>query len=276
MEKNNKIMKEAERWKILSGIISEQAPVQPQQVVPPSTQTQVSPQGKPQQNQVQQPQQIDAKTVTGAETATQQALNVIVKQLPNLLQKSSTIIGDKDGQLETGEEQVVQAQPQVRPQNQGNLQQPQQIKEVRQIQFDEGVYDSIVAEASGELDEALIAGLIASAPAIMQLGAKAVGWVGKKINSQATQKVGEVIANAGNKLHHSYIAAIEKIIVPFTKNLKPESRKKAAEAIYLAIIAGLFATSVSAPNVMSAIKANELVAGAQNMLPNILFKLGLI
>ena len=260
---NDKLLKEAQRWRVLSGIVSEQAQ---------------QPQAQQPQTQQPQAQQVDQKTAAAAEASTKQALDAIMKQLPSILQNFSTTVGDKDGQIETGAEQKPQAQPQqqVQPQPQAQPQaQPQQVKEVRQIKFNESKYKESLSNENGELDEALIAGLVASAPAIMNLGGKAIGWVGKKIKSQATQNVGTAIANAGHKLHHTYISTIEKIILPFTKSLTPENRKKAAEAVYLSIIAGLFATSITAPDAMSAVKGQELFAGVKSLLPKILSKVGI-
>lgn len=220
------------------------------------------------QVQQQNPQQVQQNI----QTTMDQGMNALIKQLPNILKNFTATAGDKDNQLDVAgqQQQQPQQQQQAGQQNQAQ-QQVKESEEGRILRFDE---DKFKNHLEGELNEGGLLGLAASAPAIMQLGGKFLGWTGKKVNSDVMQKWGKSVADAGHKLHHKYIGALEKIIVPFMKGQSHEAIHQAAEAMFMTLVAGLFAGGVASPDMLTAVKGQELAQYVQKMTPKALAAFG--
>lgn len=258
MRKKKNLQEELYRMKYLAGIISEAAPAQQA-----TTQQAVGQQTRQQTPAQQNPQQIEKNI----ETTMEKGMDIIIKQLPNILKTYATTQGDKDGKIE-----IPGARNQNQQQSQGQAQKPiQENGVIRELKFDENKY----RENFTELNEGGILGLIASAPAIMQLGGKFLSWTGKKANADFLKKWGEKLAHKGHELHHSYIGIIDKALAPFMPNVHINDRKKAAEAIFTTIVALLFAQGISAPDMLTSIKGGELAANAAKMLPKAMATSGL-
>lgn len=247
---------------------SQQAAQQPAQQ---GAQTQQQGQRAPQQPQPQQAGQPQLNP-QNIEKTMDQGMNSLIQQLPNILKNFTETVGDKDGQLDIAGQQQNQQQPAQSQQQ--NQQQPAQVKEsnqIRELKFDENKFKS---HLSDEINEGGIIGLAASAPAIMQLGGKLIGWTGKKVNSNVMQKWGKSVADAGHKLHHKYIGALEKVVAPFMKNSSKEDVHKAAEAMFMTLVAGLFAGGLTAPDLLTGVKGQELAQYVGKIAPKVLGGLG--
>lgn len=264
MKKGKTLQEELSRMKYLAGILNEAvgqpAPGGPQA---PNTAQQSTPQVDP------------AKTAQNIQTNMKQGMDILIKDLPTILKTFTTTVGDKDGQLETGEE-VAQQKPQAaqtqKPQV-AQAQTQQQVKEGKnnkELMFDEDKYNSHFKD----LDESLVAGLIASAPGIMQMGGKLLQKMGSKTNPNMIQKFGQSIAGAGEKLHHVYLGAIEKMIAPLMPNAKPETKKKAAEAVFMVLISTLFASHIAHPDALSAVKGTEIANYVKKLVPGVMSSVG--
>jgi len=212
-------------------------------------------------------QPIDANTSKIIQTNMAQGMAELIKSLPNALKTFTTTLGDKDGQLETGEEPKQVVAPQA---GQQAAVAPTPIKENKELSFDENKFK----ENFTELDEALIAGLIASAPTIMKYGGTLLQKMGSKTNPNIIQKFGKVVADSGEKLHHTYLGVIEKLITPLMTNAKPETRHKAAEALFMVLVSGLFASTMMVPDALTAVKGSELSAYIVKQIPNIMSTIG--
>jgi flagellar motor protein MotB len=283
MKNRKTLQEELGRMKYLAGIITEaeaqQAPVQTPAQAP--TQNAPTQQGqnpvKAQVDPQAEPQIDPAKATQTIQTNMAQGMEVLMQQLPSIMKSFTATVGDKDGKLETGEEQVAQPQqPQAQqPQaQQAQSQQPQQVKEGKksgELMFDEEKYKKQVED---ELEESLVAGLIASAPAIMQLGGKLLQKMGSKTNPNIIQKFGKTVAGAGEKLHHQYLGVIEKIISPLMPNAKPETKKKAAEAMFMVLVSTLFASHLAHPDALTAVKGKEIASYVGKLIPGVMASIG--
>lgn len=266
MKKSKTLQEELSRMKYLAGILNEAVGQQ-------------APGGQPAPNAPQTAPQADpAKAAQNIQTNMKQGMDVLMKNLPNILKTFTTTAGDKDGKLETGEEaaqqntQAQNKQPQQQPQTK-QPQQPQQIKEGKkgkELMFDEDKYNSHFKD----LDESLIAGLIASAPGIMQMGGKLLQKMGSKTDPNMIQKFGKSIAGAGEKLHHVYLGTIEKMIAPLMPNAKPEAKKKAAEAVFMVLVSTLFASHIAHPDALTAVKGKEIADYVTKMIPGVMSSVG--
>jgi hypothetical protein len=264
-----KLIKEANAVPVASG----QAQAQP---APAQTQTQG--QRAPQQNQApgqagqnqaqMNPQQVQKNIATTMD----QGMAELIKTLPTILQNFTATAGDKDSQLDLpGQPTQNTNQPTPQAQTAQPTQQVKESKNNRELKFDESKFKSHLEK---ELNEAGILGLIASAPAIMQLGGKLLGWTGKKTNVQFMQKWGKSVADAGNSLHHKYIGVLEKAVSPFMKNATPEAKHQAAEAMFMTLVAGLFAGGLTMPDALTAVKGHELATYAGKLTSKALGSLG--
>jgi hypothetical protein len=281
MKRKKSLLEEVDKTWQLTKLIKEAAPVanaQPGTTVQPQQQ-QVQGQRAPQQNSPAQPGAANPQQVQNSIDKTMdQGMAILVQQLPAILKNFTSTVGDKDGQLDIpgqqpNTQQTQQPQQQQKTQPQAQTQQPQQVQEVsniRELKFDEEKFKSHFQE----LNEGGIIGLVASAPAIMQLGGKLLGWTGKKANIQFMQKWGKNVAHAGEKLHHKYLAVLEKAIEPFMKNSTPEARHQAAEAMFMTLVAGLFAGGLAAPDVLTGVKGQELASYAGKVTSKALASLG--
>jgi hypothetical protein len=259
MKKAKTLQEELGRMKYLAGIINE-AVGQP------------APTGQPAPNAPQAaPQQVDpAKTAQNIQTNMKQGMDVLMKDLPNILKTFTTTAGDKDGQLETGEEVAQQNAKQQPRQNTQIQQQVKEGKNNKELMFDEDKYNSHFKD----LDESLVAGLIASAPGIMQMGGKLLQKMGSKTNPNIVQKFGKSIAGAGEKLHHVYLGAIEKMITPLMPNANPETKKKAAEAVFMVLVSTLFASHIAHPDALSVVKGTEIAEYVKKIIPGVMSSVG--
>lgn len=266
----------------LASVLKEAAPVQGAQPVANAgqaqTQTQQQGQRAPQQNQQppqqggQQQNQVNPQVADKNLTANvDQAMGVVIKNLPNILANFTATVGDKDKQLDIGGEQQGQPQNQQQKQPQGQQVQAQnqqqgQIKEsdkINELKFNEEEFRKHVF--GGELDEALITtvlGTIASAPAVMKLAGWGLSKLGKKGDNNVIQKAGAWLTKKGDALHHKYIHGIEAVVKKFMPNATPEQSKKASEAIFMTIVAGLFVSGLGDPSsykqMLTTVKGGEL------------------
>lgn len=264
MSKKRALNEEVKKVWFLTNLINEvtSAPVVNNTQNKPQTQAQPAPAGNkaPQtQNQPQQAgqniQQTSPQNVQkNVQTNMDQAMSVLAQQLPAILKNFTATVGNKDGQIEVPGQQNAQ---------------PQQVRE-SELKFNEEKYKSNY----GELNEGGLLGLVASAPAILQLGGKILQRLGSKTNPNIVQKFGGVVAKAGESLHHKYIGAIENILNPFMRNASPDTRKKAAEALMMSLVAVLFAGSLSDPSSLSAVKGKELASYATKLAPKVLASMG--
>jgi hypothetical protein len=288
MQKKKSLLEEVDKtWK-LAKLINEAnaAPVAAgqAQAQPAPAQTQTQGQRAPQQNPAPQqagqnqaqmnPQQVQKNI----QTAMDQGMADLVKNLPTILQNFTASAGDKDRQLDLPGQpaqpaQNKQAQPaqNTQAQAQPQAQAKAQVAEGRELKFDEKKFRSHIED---ELNEGGILGLVASAPAIMQLGGKFIGWTGRKTNTQLLQKWGKNIADAGHSLHHKYIGALEKVVAPFMKGQSKEAVHQAAEAMFMTLVAGLFAGGLAAPDALTGVKGQELAGYFKKMAPKALGALG--
>lgn len=263
MKNKTNLQEELSRMKYLAGILSE-AVVQQQPAQQQSAQQQ-----QPVQQQQQQPTtNLDPAKV---DQAMAQGMDAMIKNLPNLLKKFTTTVGDKDGQLDTGDEK-----PQAQQGAQANTQQAAQNKQVqeggkkRELMFDEEKYNS----ECKDLQEGGLLGLVASTPAIMQMGGKLLQKMGSKTNPNFIQKFGKTVADAGEKLHHKYLGVIEKAISPFMPSATPEVKKKAAEAMFMVLVTGLFASGLSHPDLLSGVKGKEMADYVAQLMPSAMSSIG--
>jgi hypothetical protein len=255
MKRNKTLQEELIRMKCLAGILSEAV----NQPAPSANQQQGAPQIDP------------SKAEQNIQTNMKQGMDALMKDLPNILKTFTTTAGDKDGQLDTGEE-VVQQKPQTaQPQQpQQNQQQVKEGKNNKELIFYEDKYKSHFRD----LDESLIAGLVASTPGIMQLGGKLLQKMGSKTNPNIIQKFGKSIAGAGEKLHNYYLGTIEKMITPLMPNANPETKKKAAEAIFMVLVSTLFASHIAHPDALSAVKGTEIAEYVKKIIPGVMSSVG--
>jgi len=184
------------------------------------------------------------------------AMNIISKDLGNIIKNSTAKIGDKDGVLDS-------------PGNYDNTAPAAntQSQQVNEITFNEQVY-------AHNLEEGGVLGLVVSAPAILQFGGKALSWVGKKANSQVIQNVGGKIAKVGEGIHHKYIHVFEKILKPFMPSASDDQVHKAAEAMMMGVVGLLFVAGVTAPGALEAVKGTEIAGYVRKVLPAVLEKIG--
>jgi hypothetical protein len=221
--------------------------------------------------------QRDQKIAQNIDVTMDQAMQTMVSKLPGLLSNFAKSSGDKDGVIDApgvydnntqsaGQSAAGKAPAQAAP--------GQTIQEgkINEITFDEGKFMECMDE---ELSEGGLLGLIASAPAILKYGGKAASWTGEKMNSAWLKKWGNKTAKAGEKLHHKYIAVIEKALKPFMPNATPEQLHKAADGIFMTGVAILFAGSLAHPGMLTGVKGAELgekgLAVLQKVMPTVGF-----
>ncbi len=223
----------------------------------------------------QNTQQADpAKTAQNIQTTMNQAMDQLVKDLPNILKNFTATAGDKDSELDITGQQQTKPQPQAQSQPQAQAQ-PQSIKESdnqKELMFDEDKYKS---NLHNDVNEGGVIGLIASLPVIAKVGGNLINKLGKKVNSQNLQSFGNATAAAGEKLHHVYIGTIEKIISPFMKNADPKTKHMAAEAVFMTLVGVLFAQGLTDPTLLTHVKGAELANYAKSLLPASLSLAGL-
>ena len=222
--------------------------------------------------------QRDQKIAQNIDATMDQAMGTIIGKLPNLLADFAKNSGDKDGSVDApgvyDNNQAEKPQGQQAQSQQAQGQQPQSIKEgvVTEITFDEGKFMQCMGEG---LNEGGILGLAMSAPAILKYGGQASKWIGKKMDSQWLQKWGNKTAEAGEKLHHKYIHAIEKVLKPLMPNATPEQLHKAANGVFMGAVGVLFAGSLAHPGFLTGVKGVELgqeaLAALQKSLPSLGF-----
>ncbi len=252
MNRNKKLIEESlvKMKKLVEGRINEAS------IAQPAAQTKVQP---AQPAAPQADPQRDQKIAQNIDVTMDQAMGAIIGKLPNLLADFAKNSGDKDGSVDApGVYDNNQAdKPQAQTQQQPQGQQPQAIKEsiVTEITFDEGKFMQCMGEG---LNEGGILGLAMSAPAILKYGGQASKWIGKKMDSQWLQKWGNKTAEAGEKLHHKYIHAIEKVLKPLMPNATPEQLHKAANGVFMGAVGVLFAGSLAHPGMLTGVKGAEL------------------
>lgn len=266
------LSEELKKLSEITSLLKEAAPAQgvqqpAQQQAQQGTQTQQQGQRAPQQTQPAQQAAQPQLNPQNIEKTMDQGMNSLIQQLPNILKNFTSTAGDKDGQLDIAGQQQAQGQQKV----QGQQAQVKEMVELKELKFDENKFKS---HLSDEVNEGGVVGLVASAPAIMQLGGKLIGWTGKKVNSNLMQKWGKSVADAGHKLHHKYIGALEKVIAPFMKNSSKEDVHKAAEAMFMTLVAGLFAGGLTAPDLLTGVKGQELAQYVKQMAPKAMGSLG--
>lgn len=220
--------------------------------------------------------QRDQKIAQNIDATMDQAMQAMVSKLPGLLANFTKSSGDKDGALDApgvydnkAQGKPAAGQPAAQPvAGKPAAGQPIQEGKMKEITFDEAKFIECMG---GELNEGGLLGLVASAPAILKYGGKASQWVGKKMDSAWLQKWGDKTAKAGEKLHHKYIAVIEKALKPFMPNATPEQLHKAADGIFMGGVAILFAGGLADPGMLTGVKGIELgekaLAVMQKALP---------
>src|SRR5258706_6620112 len=177
------------------------------------------------------------------------ALNQLIQALPQELQQIATTQGNKDGQIE-----------------------PIGQQSVAEIELNEAILS-------------VLAGGALALPAIGNLVGKAVSYLGKKIDNQTTQIIGQKVSHAAEHLHHKYEGLIDKILSPLTKYVNPQIRKNINTTVFYALVAALGgAGAIGATKAavggnvglaaiesgLSSIKAAELITLARNIVPKIL------
>jgi len=175
------------------------------------------------------------------------AVDQVMRTLPQTLATLAKTSGDRDGQIEMGQNQQ----------------------------------EAELHEAVGTL----IAGAALALPAIGNIVGKVASFLGQRLDSQKIQKFGEVTQHLSHKLHHKYEALIDKILSPLTRYMNPNQRKAANKILFYAIVAALggvgAAGAVKAAGVgnvglaavetgLTGVKASEIVAAAKDVIPKIL------
>lgn len=145
----------------------------------------------------------------------------------------------------------------------------EESNELYEITFDEEKY-----KENCTLEEGGLLGVVASAPAILQFGGKAAGWLGEKLNQNWLKSAGNYVAKKGEQLHHFYIDEIEKTLHMFMPNADQEKIHKASEALFMGLVGILFAGSLAHPGALTAVKGGELGQYVMSNLPKVLDKLG--
>jgi len=289
MQKKKSLLEEVDKiWKLAdlikeanaAPVANNQTQAQPAPVVQgeraPQQNTNAQP-NSPVRNQAQlNPQQVQKNI----QTTMDQGMADLINQLPAILQNFTATVGDKDRQLDLpgqNNTQSKQAQPtqpkNAQAQTQSQVKPQVQVAEsesVRELKFDESKFNSHFKE----LNEGGILGLVASTPAIMQLGGKLLSWTGKKTNTQFLQKWGKSVGDAGNNLHHKYIGVLEKVVAPFMKGQSKEAIHQASEAMFMTLVAGLFAGGLAAPDMLTGVKGHELASYASKLTSKALGSLG--
>jgi hypothetical protein len=176
------------------------------------------------------------------------ALDQVMKQLPQTLAHIAKNSGDRDGQIEMG-------------------QQNQQEAELN--------------EAIGTL----LAGGALALPAIGNIVGKVASFLGQKLDNQKIQNFGKITQDLSHKLHHKYEAVIDKVLSPLTRHMNPQQRHAANKILFYAIVAALggvgAAGAVKAAGVgnvglaavetgLTGVKATEIIAAAKDVVPKIL------
>jgi DNA mismatch repair ATPase MutL len=259
----------------IRNLIREALTEQPQ----PTTATATKPTGnasKPAtlQKQIQQPATAQQKNQKDVQDAVNVALSDIASKLPSILKNFAD--SDKDGKVEYGtfSDKTVP----TRQQKQQVTKQPQQASAIKQQQ--EQVQESKITFEEGKfqenlgLNEAGLVGLVASAPAILSVGGKLLGKLGKKVNAQWLQNIGGKVANAGHTLHNSYIGVFEKALTPFMKGASKEQIHTTAEALFMVIVGTMLAQGVTSPDILTGVKGRELASYVTKSLPKLLPSMG--
>lgn len=272
---NNKRKLVEESFNKMKGLIENKLNEQPVVQVQPAQQ----PVQQPAQQQAQQQSnpQRDQQISANIDTTMDQAMNVLVSKLPAVLSQFAKFSGDKDGVIDAPG--VYDNKTQAQPQQSAAQNSPQQgaVKPIQEgesseLTFDEGKFMECMG---GSLNEGGILGLAISAPAILKYGGQATRWIGKQMDSKWLQKWGNKTAEAGEKLHHKYIHAIEKVLKPLMPSATPEQLHKAANGIFMGAVGVLFAGSLAHPGMLTGIKGAELgqeaLAALQKSLPSLGF-----
>lgn len=129
-------------------------------------------------------------------------------------------------------------------------------------------------------------GAAASMPAVVKMMGKLSSKLGEKLDSNLLKKTGKAVSQFGKKWHDAY----EKSIYNFLRNIVPkefsdEQVKKAANALFLSIVAGLGVASgagafdlatqgkagfAGVEGALSAVKSSEVLPIVRNNLTKIL------
>jgi hypothetical protein len=192
-----------------------------------------------------------------------QALDILVADMPNILNVIANQQGDKDGIIDAPGVYKFDKQQTVSEIKDGHI---------LEIKFDENKFQECMEEDL--IKEAGLLGLTLSAPAIINMTGKIASWTGKKLNTNWLQKFGDKMSHFGEKIHHKYIGTIEKVITPFMPNASKEQIHKVAEIALMGVIGALFAGGLSNPGALEAVKGQELASFVKNELPNIFSKIG--
>ncbi len=95
-------------------------------------------------------------------------------------------------------------------------------------------------EAGGRTqNESVTVATILSAPAIIQLAAKILKFIGKRLPAGAEQAILPIahkLDHFGHKLHHKLLGVVHTCLTPFTFWMKPEARQHVTHAVFLAIL----------------------------------------
>jgi hypothetical protein len=212
-----------------------------------------------QQQSSQQNNQIEkniASTIT-------QALDSVIKDMPNILKTVASELGDKDGIIDVPGVYKNDKQEQV---------QESEMDKIFEIKFDENKFQECMKEDL--IKEAGFLSVALSAPVLISMAGKAASWTGKKMNANWLQKFGGKMSHFGEKIHHKYIGIIQKILTPLMPGASEKQVHKAAEIAMIGIIGVLFAGGLSNPSALEAVKAQEIASFAKSELPNILSKIG--
>lgn len=268
---NNKRKLVEESFNKMKGLIENKLNEQPVAQAQPAQQPAQQP--VQQQSNPQRDQQISANI----DKTMDQAMSVLVSKLPGVLSQFAKSSGDKDGVVDAPGvyDNKAQAQPQqnaTQKSPQQGAAKPIQEGESSELTFDEGKFMQRMGEG---LNEGGILGLAMSAPAILKYGGQATKWIGKQMDSRWLQKWGNKTAEAGEKLHHKYIHAIEKALKPLMPSATPEQLHKAANGVFMGAVGVLFAGSLAHPGMLTGVKGEELgqeaLAALQKSLPSLGF-----
>lgn len=208
----------------------------------------------------------DQKISANIDATMDQAMSALVSSLPTMLANFAKNSGDKDGVIE-----VPGVYDGDKSQEQSIQDKSSQSQTIQEMTFDEGKFSKCMGE---QISEGGLIGLVASAPAIIKYGGKAVEWTGKKMNSGWLSKWGNKTAQAGENLHHKYISVIERAIKPFMPNATPEQLHKAADGIFMSGVAILFAGGLADPGMLTGVKGTELGQKAISILGKVMPTIG--
>jgi hypothetical protein len=149
-------------------------------------------------------------------------------------------------------------------------------------------------ELNNEVKEAvgmLAAGAVLALPEISKMVGKASEFLGKKLDNQTIQNFGQKAKVFGDRMHHKYEGFIDKLTLPFTRNIDPEKRKIINKIVFYSIVATFFGigatgavSAATAGNTglaaveggLSSVKASELAAAAKEIIPKVISSMKMI